>query len=303
MFRRILSTTLLFLSLGFLVWYLSQYGDKFKALGDLRLWQISVLGALGLFQYVTGSLVLVAVLSGLGRRLPFYDSFLLFSLSQYWNYLPGRMGTVVRAMVLKTRYQIPYYMYVVYMMLPQILSAIFLGLLGVIFCFIVRGSELELPVQLPIFFMILSLVGFLLIRLRITFFLKKIPEMGSLPKAVSSWEVAIHQKMLLLRILGIHILSFLVQFVRWFFLFLFLTGQSGVLTSFFVSLFDGLGALISVTPASLGVSEALIASSAIFLDITVPDMVFLALVSRMIAILVALPTGVLSQFLLNRKMP
>jgi len=222
--KRFLSTAILVLSCLLLFWYIRVYGDKFEVLKVLNLGHILVLMGLSLISYANSSLALKAFAAHFGYRVPYADSFFLTALSAYWNYLPGRMGTFVRATHLKLHFRLPFSLYAVYMTAPQILSFMLYSATALIVCLICLSRGIDVSMSLVIFLSVLFVLSFFVSRMNPRRILNRLPDVKSLKVAITRWGELWNHPPVIIKLSIVTLMSIVLVTARWSFLFYILFG-------------------------------------------------------------------------------
>jgi len=174
--KRIVSAAILIAGCLILVWYVRVYGEKFEALKALRITHFFVLLVLSFLSHLIGSWVLKVFGAAYGYHISIPHAFSLFAVSAYWNYLPARVGTVVRATILKTRFNFPFHLYAVFITAPQFLSGIFYSSFGLALFAVCHQQGYEIPTPVIGFFAGLLIFSLVLVRINPKRFVKILPD-------------------------------------------------------------------------------------------------------------------------------
>lgn len=299
--RRVLSNVVLLGSFLLLIWYIRIYGDKFQVLKSLEIGHILILILIGLVAYAVNSLLVKVFAAEYGYKVPYFDAVCLFAASSYWNYLPARMGTFVRAAYLKTHYKFPFYLYAVYMTAPQVLFFKVYGVLGLIVCLFFQAGGVLIPWSLILFLALVFILSSILSRLSTAKHFKRVAEVESLQSAMKGWEEFWRSVPLQLKLTAIQLALTLIQIGRMSLVFYLLFGDPYFFYSIFITIMNSVVGVVSITPGNLGVREGIVAISAFLLRFPIADAVLVSFVNRAINMMIVFPTGLVANYLIGRK--
>jgi uncharacterized protein (TIRG00374 family) len=222
------------------------------------------------------------------KEISIKESFYLSTLSRIGNYLlPMRAGAIFRATYLKKKYKFEYSkflstLYGYYIILFLLYSLLGIGALGL--KWVLNSQQYFL---LLIFFIILFLGMLFLMFVRFPFekiVKKKEGILGKilkfLDKFIKSWDMIVKNRQLLLQLILVTLGNILINTVIIYIEFIALGITVKFLDLILYSTLSGVSLLISLTPGSLGIREAVFLISSQSIGLNQEQILQLAIVDR-----------------------
>jgi uncharacterized protein (TIRG00374 family) len=222
------------------------------------------------------------------REISIKESFYLSTLSRIGNYLlPMRAGAIFRATYLKKKYKFEYTkflstLYGYYIILFLLYSL--LGVAALAFKWVLNDQKYLL---LLLFFFILFLGMLFLMFVRFPFhkIVKKkegvlVKVLKFLNRFIESWDMIVKSKKLLLQLIFVTLGNIVINTVIIYIEFVALDITVKLLDLILYSTLSGVSLLISLTPGSLGIREAVFLISSQSIGLTQEQILQLAIVDR-----------------------
>lgn len=215
------------------------------------------------------------------------ESYFLSIVSRIGNYLlPMRAGAVFRAMYLKKTYRFEYSKFLSTLYAYYILLFFIYSVLGLIALFIKYvNSKVFFPV-VTIFFVLLLLGTVLVIVFR-KFEIKNVSKnkniqkiLSILNKFISSWDNIVQKRNIFISLILLTTGNILVNWVIYIIEFKSLGIHINILDTLLYTCLSGVSLLVSITPGSLGIREAVFLFTSESLGLTQDSIMQLAFVDR-----------------------
>lgn len=301
--KRIFQISLLIILIVWFIVYFYQNIDDFRQLKIVNPLYIFPLIALFILSVVGNGLILKYFLEPFTIKLKFKEWFGLSVITSMGNYLtPFRGGAVARAIYLKKVYQFSFAHFLstlagIYIIIFLVYS--FVGLLTMFFLYQSLGifNVLIFFVFLAIF---LSLLG-------IVIFLPKIKEtkhhfLNLFINVINGWHLIKSDKKVVGIIGLISLINVGIMVLMMFLEFRVFGIEISLLRVLFLSIVSTLGLFISITPGALGIKEAIVAFTAIVINIPVHQVLTVSILDRVVGLLVIFILGpIFSYILMNQK--
>ncbi len=300
--RGIISFAVLIILIVLFFFYIKANISDFLTLKLANPLLIILLLALFLISYITISIVTKSLLNPLGISLKNKEAFALSIITGFYNLItPFKGGLAARAVYLKKKYKFPYTDFLATLSASYILIflvASFLGLISTALIFYLTANF-----NIIIFLIFLAL--FLLLSF-IVLFSPKFPLTSSsfinrFINVLNGWHLIKNNK----KVIAITVILSIIQLLLSAFMLSLQFNVFGVEVSFIKSLFlaslSSLGLIIGLTPAGLGIQEAILVFSAHTIGITTTQSLSAALLGRAISFLVLFTLGPLFSYLLIKK--
>jgi uncharacterized protein (TIRG00374 family) len=277
-----------FAVLLFFVVYIYRNPELITSLRDINAWYIVGASILFLVVFFLEGLFIKITLHAFDKDITVKESFYLSTLSRIGNYLlPMRAGAIFRAAYLKKKYNFEYSKFLSTLYGYYIILFLLYSVLGgtvLLVKWLVGGQQYTV---LILFFIGLFLGMFFLMFVRLPFdklaknkesLLGKI--VGFLERFMSSWDRIIKNKKLLLQLLLVTFGNILFNTVIILVEFVALGIRTNILDLILYSCLSGVSLLVSITPGSLGIREAVFIISSQSLGLSQEQILQLAIVDR-----------------------
>lgn len=222
------------------------------------------------------------------RRITTKEAFYLSTLSRVGNYLlPMRAGAVFRATYLKKKYNFEYSKFLSTLYGYYIILFLLYSVFGVSSLFLKWWLNDQFYFALILFFGSLLLAMLFLMFVRIPFerIFKKEESVFSkvgkfLDRFMKSWDNIVSNRKLLLQLISITLANILVNTIIIYFEFISLGINVKVLDLILYGSLSGVSLLVSLTPGSLGIREAVFLISSQSIGLEQEQILQLAIVDR-----------------------
>lgn len=304
-FSVVLTTALLIL---FTLYFLKN-GEDFKIVFEIKPIFIVLLSILYSVLFALEGLFIKIVLEAFNKKITVGESFYISSLSRIGNYLlPMRAGIAMRAAYLKKKFKFPYSefistLYGYYIIL--FLQYSFIALLSLGYKFVANEEQYML---LALFFggIFITMLFFSLIKLptdKIPIFENKIVNklLGIIKKIANGWNTIVSKKKTLKNLFLISFANILVNIMIFGTQFWALEIPITLPNISLYSSLAGVSLLISVTPGSLGLREAIFFVTSNSLNLNSQEILQLALLDRGIMFGLLIILSLILILFLNKK--
>lgn len=300
--KKLLGILVLLALIAWLVYYgISNY-ESFKEVSFVNPWLLVIVAIVLVVSYIPGSLVNYYTFLPLGLRLKALESYGLAIITGFYNLItPFRGGMAVRAVYLKKKYDFTYANFLATLTASYVLIFFIAALLGLIS---VAGIYISTGI---INWLILTLfAGIFAILFVVIVFSPKIPQsrynfINKFINVLNGWHTIRKDRRVVLGIAVMSLLQILLGALSFYFQFKVFGIDIGASAAIFLAVMGALSLLISITPAGLGINEAIIVFSASTLGITPVQSLSAALAGRLVSFVVLFILGPIFSYTLLRK--
>ena len=283
-------------------YYLNKNIHEFK---DLKLenWRyIFLIVPIFIFGYWLIGVVLDVLLRPFGIELNLKESFMISIVTGFYNLItPFRGGMVARGMYLKRRHNFAYTDFLATLAASYVivfLISSFIGLLSVYLIFMFYGT-FNWIIFLIFFGMFIGMLFIVIVAPR--FSERKNNWINRFIRVINGWHLIKNNKKVIFYVGILSVIQILLGALMVYLQFKVFGLDVGYLKSLFLTCIGSLGILIAITPANLGVAEAITVFSALTLGIGAAESLGVALLGRAISIIVLFILGPWFSWKLMRK--
>lgn len=300
--KKILSIILLLGLLAWLIYYGVSNYELFKEISFENPWLLIVIAIIFLIGYIPGSLINYYTFLPLGLRLKALESYMLAIITGFYNLItPFRGGMAVRAVYLKRKYNFTYTNFLATLAASYVLIffiAAILGLLGILSIYLETGIINWVFVTL--FF------GLFLTLLFVIAFSPKLSKtkhdwLNRFIEVINGWNIISKNKKIIFAISIMSLLQILLSALSLFLQFKVFGIAISYGAAVFLAAMGCLSLIIGITPAGLGINEAIIVFSASTLGITPVQSLSAALAGRFVGFVVLFILGPIFSYFLMKK--
>jgi len=284
---------------------LRNYQNEFNLIKNVSIKYFIVLSAIALLNGIVNGLKVKYYTKIFGLNLSFKESFGLSEITSLTNYVtPFKGGTAFRALYLKKKYNFSYEKFIVVMGAASLIAFFgysIVGMLSTLYSFLAHKTVNLLILGIFITIFTASLIAFFLPlnymhRIKSENFIIR-----KLKSAIEGWYILKNKPYNLLIILIVE-LTFLFSYsLSIFYGFRAIGVNTPLVYCLIISLVSSMSVIFTITPAGLGVREAVIvwASTALEQGIIVPLNV--AILIRLISMIWAIPLGLLFSYIFIKE--
>jgi len=302
--KNIFSISALLIILAIAGYYIYNNLSDFKSLTLVNPLYLIILIALFILTYLFIGLVTQNLLYPLGVKLKGFEVFALSIVTGFYNLItPFRGGMATRAVYLKKKHSFPYVHFLASLAGMYVISFLIASLLGII-------STILIYLTTGIFSTILFLIflGIFIPLLAIIILSPKFPEhknkwINRFIKVINGWHLIKSNLRIIFIISIITLIQFLIGSVMFYLQFRVFGINMGFFQCIFLSAIGNLSLLVSITPANLGVQEAITVFSALTIGITPEQSLSVALLARAIQMIVLFVLGPIFSVILFKHRP
>ncbi|MEM3067678.1 MAG: lysylphosphatidylglycerol synthase transmembrane domain-containing protein [Thermoplasmata archaeon] len=302
--KQIFGLAILLILIVWLGVYLYQHSEDFKQLSLVSPKLIFALIIIFLINYLITGIMTIELLRPLHIRLGIKEAFSISLMTGFYNLItPFRGGIAARALYLNKKHSFSYSDFMAALSANYILVFLVASIIGIITSIIIF---FERDIFNPIIFGVF--IGVALPLTAIVFSSREIPYtkyriFNFIIKTANGWQVIKRNK----RVIVTNVLLSIIQITIGAYAGMLQFGVFGVSLSYIEGLFlaslGTLSLIISITPAGLGIGEAVTVFSALTLGITPVQSLSAAILGRGISILVLFTLGPISTYILYRAKP
>lgn len=298
-----ISYALALLFIIFFIYYVSKYKEQFVALRYISPSYLVVIAALVVLFKLTIGLKMKFMLNSFGIALRFREWFGLTCIYSLTNYItPVKAGIIPQALYLKKNRDFRYTQFATYLASFAIfILAInsFLGILFLAYYYIVKGRFFFVLFMLFFLTFVTSLIVIYLFPHleRITIRVK----WQWFNRIISGLTALKGKRILLLRLFAAQMADIFFSSLRLFFAYRALGLNIDVLGVFIIGLFVSSSAIVSITPANLGIRELSIVFSSALIGRGAASGLMVSLIDRGLGALVTFVLGAAYTYILMRK--
>ena len=301
--KQIFQILVLVILIGWFWVYFFQNIDEFRQIKIVNAFYIVPLGILFIFSLINNGLILKYFLIPFGIKLKFKEWFGLAVITSMGNYLtPFRGGAVARAVYLKKIHQFSYTHFLstlagMYVVIFLIYS--FIGILSVFFLHQFLGifNVLIFIVFLGLFLFLLGIVIFSP-KIQET----KFPFLNFFINIINGCHLTKSDKKVVGIIGLISLINVGIMVLMMFLGFRVFGIEIPLLSVLFLSIVSTLGLFISITPGALGIKEAIVAFTAVVINIPISQALTVSILDRVVGLGIIFILGpIFSYVLMNQK--
>jgi len=302
--KKLSSIIILITLVTLFIYYLITNISQFKSLSLVNPLFI-ILIALGLiFNYFIIGLINITLLRPLRVPLTHLEAYGIAIITGFYNLItPFRGGMVARAVYLKKKHEFPYTSFLATLAASYILVfliASLLGLFSVSYIYITTGifSWIIFLIFLAMFFPML-----LIIVLSPKFSETKYPFINNFIKVINGWHLIKNNYKVIFTLSLLTLIQILITTTMYYLQFRVFGIEITFIKCLFLSAVGILSLLIAITPAGLGINEAVVVFSALTIGITPTESLSAVLLGRAVQMLVLFVLGPVFSYKLVRHKP
>jgi uncharacterized protein (TIRG00374 family) len=297
--KKLLSYLILLITLSFAIYALSNQEEVLKRLTEINIWQFLVLSVLVLITGFINGLRVQLLTKQFGVDIDKRESFIVATITTFWNYLPFTGGLAVRAVYLKKKHRFSYTNFISTTSASYVVSFLSFGLVGLFAVILVWRSE-EI-VNYWVVLILLSTILFSLFLFKFNFklgFNKGL--LGMVSKVIEEWKILRTRRDLLVNLFILDIALLTSLALRLFFAGQFLGFDVTLLGTLIISSLTLYAVLINITPGALVIKEAIISFGALALDYDASVGLTIAILDRAVSLFWVFSLGVIFTFFIVR---
>ena len=281
--------------------YLSNIPDVFVQFQNITYWNIFILLLLrGMFLLVNG-LLLKDFSSRFSVVLKPIEWIGLSFVTALGNYIaPFSGGLIARAGYLKSRHSLSITNFAVLLSSNYLVNFFGVAIAGLAGCFSVMGSSTKLPWQLPVLFFSVAGGVLALVVLPLPVISSNNLGLRKINEALEGWKLIRNDWSLILRLLGYTFCNILLNSLSFYVAFRSIGVDIPYFRALLISLIAVFSLLINITPANLGVQEAVVGLASVVLSQSTSEGLIVALIIRASTMLLVFSLGPIFAYTLSR---
>lgn len=270
------------------VWYFIKNRDDFLIVLSADKLSSALILILYSLSFLINGFFIKVILKSFDRKLPTFESFYISIISSLGNYfLPMRGGAVIRSVYLKKKFNFPYSHFVATLYGNYIIVFLVNSFLALLSLLLIQFSLGVVSVPLYLFFgllftsmLFLSFFKFPLEKIK-EFKIKFFDRIAKILKNIfDGWNLIVANKRLLFSLMFLTLINFLISTILFLFEFKSLGISSKLINVVLYNCLSGVSLLVSLTPGSLGIREAMFLITSNLLGVTNDQVMQLALLDR-----------------------
>ncbi len=301
-FKNISKTSFFAILILLLIYFIKNSLNDFKSIQFISPSLIVLFTFLYIFNYFLIGVITRILLGPLNVNLSTKESFAISIVTGFYNIItPFRGGIAARAFYLKKKHNFPYNDFLASLWASYILIFLVASFLGILSTILIYFTD---QVFSWILFSIFSI--FLLVLLFIIIFSPQLKErnnkfLNKFIKVVNGWHLIKNNKKVIFSIIILSVIQLAISALMLFLQFKVFGIEVSYIKSLFLTSISSLGIIISITPANLGIQEAITVFSALTIGITPAQSLSAALLGRAISLIVLFILGPIFSYLLIKK--
>ncbi|MBI2629262.1 flippase-like domain-containing protein [Candidatus Pacearchaeota archaeon] len=303
-YKKIIGILIILVLLALLIYYASTNISDFKQLKIENPWYIFPIAILFLLLSLTNGLVIKYFTEPFNIKLKAKEWFGLSIITSFYNMItPFRGGAIAKAAYLKKKHKLAYTDFLatfsgVYVI--TFLVASFFGLFSFSLLYLYQGifNVIVLLVFSAVFFPLLFIV----------LFSPYIPpvkhkHLNKIIQVINGWHTIRRNRKIIAEISIITLIQLILSLISTILSFRVFGINIGVIESAFLVSIGSLAMLVSITPGSLGIAEAIAVFSALIIGITPAQSLTVAILGRVISVAIIFILGPVFSFILIKHRP
>lgn len=302
--KKFLSIFILIALIIWLITYLYLHSNDFKSLSLISPWLIIVLIVLFIANYFIIGLATKTLLKPLYIELGFIESTQIAFMTGFYNLItPFKGGFAARAVYLNKKHSSSYTDFVAATSANYIMSFLAAGIIGILSVSIIFLYKFTFNLPVLLIFIATTFICLILV-----YFYKLIP---FTKYSIANYFIAIINSYYIIRknkqaVGYTFILSFvqiIIGAVMLMIQFRIFNVPLNFIEAIFLSSIGMIGLVIAITPAGIGISEAITVFASLIIGISPVSSLSAALLGRVVSIIVLFALGPLSSYLLMKARP
>jgi len=279
---------LTFVVMGLFVWYFLDNIESFSPILDIKLPLLLLVAVANVLPMVGNGLFLKFIVEPFGKRLTHRESLYVSVLSSIGNFFaPAGGGLGLRAVYLKKKHQLSYTDYLSTLSGNYVIVFFCISLIGLIALAATGSFSGQALIIAGFLFAIFSgsIVAALLRPIKTETIERLKPSIlrsfvRQINRVANGWDIIKKDRILLVKLLLVTLANFVVTVTITKLIAVSLSIQIGFWGLILMSVVGSLSFIVNITPANLGVKEALYVFSATTIGLSTPEVLSIALIDR-----------------------
>jgi len=303
-FRKLTVAAIMAATIVLGVYYIAAHMDEFRGLSFTDAWLLVPLILMSLAVSWALGLLIKFLLKPFGINLKFREWFGLSVITTLYNTItPFRGGMIARAVYLKQKHGFSYANFLAIMSGIYVINFFIQGAAGLASAWAISAQS---KVFSPVIFAVFGL--FFVSTLVMIVFSPKLPQsknalINKLVDIVNGWHLIRNNKKVVSMACFTALLQLLFTAAATSITYRMFGADVGIVKSLFLSSVSLLGIVVSVTPGSLGIAEAISVFSALAIGITVAHSLPVVILTRLVSMSVIFTLGPVYTYILLKHSP
>ena len=303
-YKKLLSIAIFLALLALALNYLIKNIDEFKEISLQNPWLLIPIAFLFILNYFFIGFMLDVLMGSFKVKMSLKESFQLSIVTGFYNLItPFRGGMAARAVYLKKKYKFSYTNFLATLAASYVLIFLVASVIGMLSLWSIHETTGQFSIIIFLVFL-----AFIIPLLLTVIFSPKIPEtkhnwINRFIRVINGWHLIKNNKRVIFTTLLFSFLQLLSSALSLYLSFKVLGISIPYASILFISSLGTLGILISITPAGLGISEAITVFSALTIGINPTQSLSVAILGRIVQIAVMFILGPIFSYKLLKKIP
>ncbi len=301
--KNVLGISSIFLVLFLLLLLLYNNQEDIERIKNVRQSFIILIILLTLIEFYINGYMIKILLEPFNIRVKLKEFLSLSLITTFGNYLAFfRAGTSAKAVYLKKYHNLPFSSFIAASGAGYVVTLLVYGLLGIIFSLLMLFSH-DLFNKILFYLFLIIFIGSILSIL----YFPKIPSANNfilrqIYNVLDGWHKLRKNHHFILHFSIISFLLYIISTAKLYLLYLSLSYEISISAALFLSLLANISILFSITPAGLGIREAMLAFTSQLLDIGIKSGIYVSALERAITIiLISILTPVFTYMLYKKN--
>lgn len=300
--KKILGILTLSALIALATFYLKNNLTEFKQLSVQNPYLIILLIILFILSYIAISAITIVLLKPLGINLNQKESFSLSIITGFYNLItPFRGGMAARAVYLKKKHNFSYTNFLSSLAASYVLIFLVAGISGLLSSYYIYKTSSQIYPIIPAIFLITTLSMSFIIIFSPKFKETKYNFLNKFIKVVNGWHLIKNNKSVIAKTIFLSLSQLILSSLMLYLQFRVFGININYFSVLFLSSINAIGLLIAITPAGLGISEAITVFSALTIGISTAESLSAALLGRFVSVVVLFILGPIFSYVLLKK--
>ena len=301
--RGIISLSILILLIFFAYRYVSQNIDDFDSITIKNPFFIFILFILSFISYYLNGVSTKILLAPLNVKLNNNEAFGTSVLTGFYNMItPFRGGIAARAVYLKKKHGFSYTNFLASLAALVVISFIVISIMGLVSVWFIWARFKIFSLILFLLFCITLLAMLTLIIISPYVKETKYKWMNFFLKIATGWKLLKNDKKIIINLILLNVISQIIGALTLLFQYKVIGIEITIMQAIFISSIAAFSLWIGLTPASLGIQEALTVFSAVAIGLSASETLFAAIIGRLVSSVFLFILGpIYSYYMLKKK--
>jgi uncharacterized protein (TIRG00374 family) len=303
-FKKLIGLIILLIFIIFFSYYFYINIESFRQL-NVENWEYIIIIA---FLFTTAlffnGLFMRSLLKPFKIKIKIFEAFGISIITRFYNTItPFRGGAGVRAIYLRKKYNFSYSHFLSTLSATYVINIFISSILGLITLGLIYNYQNFFNLILFLIFLSLFLVTLSIILFSPKFSERNNPLINKFIKMINGWYLIRKDRKIIFATSFFYLIQLLLGALSLYLQFKVFGLNINFISSLFLVSIAYLGFLVAITPANLGINEAIIVFSASVIGITITESLSAAILGRVVSLLVLFVLGPIFSYILLKHKP